>query len=179
MQGAVRHREAHEADELLNPSYWLVFGLEWRGGSAMAEAAVAVAPGTIPRGALSHDAYQVLGCADLYAHRYGLQVIFFSDLSRMFTDAGTSWFELGVDWENALRELCDGTYPAMFLTVSESAYLSICNPETSLPGVAAADAHAAGDERELIRQVITRQLASDWSPYIHSLMGAGRVTHVG
>ena len=43
-------------DELLHPAYWLVSGLEWQGDGELAEAAIAVAPGMIPRDALSHDA---------------------------------------------------------------------------------------------------------------------------
>jgi hypothetical protein len=46
-------------DELLYPAYWLVHGLEWPGGS-VAEAAIAVAPGMIPRDQVSPDAFQVL-----------------------------------------------------------------------------------------------------------------------
>ncbi|MGB6455226.1 MAG: hypothetical protein WBH47_12155 [Streptosporangiaceae bacterium] len=46
-------------------------------------AAIAIAPGRIPRDALSHDARQVLGCADLYRRTHGQRVLFFSDLTRM------------------------------------------------------------------------------------------------
>ena len=56
----------------------------------------------IPRETLSRDAVQILGCADLYARKHGQRVVFFSDLTRMFTTAGTSWAQLGVDWESAL-----------------------------------------------------------------------------
>lgn len=107
---------ADAAGELVNPEYWLVFGLEWSGSEGrvaevgVAEAAVAVTPGMIPRDAVGHDAYQVLGCADLYARKHAERVVFFSDLTRMFTTAGTSWAQLGVDWENALRELREGSF---------------------------------------------------------------------
>ena len=118
----------HAAGQLANPGYWLGSGLEWPGGhDGWAEAAVAVAPGMIPRSQLSSDACQVLGCADLYAARHGLRVVFFSDLTRVFTTAGTSWAELGVDWEAALAEFCDGPHPAMYLTISYRAYLHICD----------------------------------------------------
>ena len=101
-------RRADAAVDLLYPSYWLVSGLEWQGDGELAEAAMAVAPGMIPRDALSHDARQVLGCADLYSRKHGQRVVFFSDLTRMFAEAGTSWSQLGVDWERALRELRPG-----------------------------------------------------------------------
>jgi hypothetical protein len=88
--------------ELLHPSYWHVSGLEWQGDRPTAEAAAAVAPAMIPRDAVSQDAFQVLGCAGLYARKHAHRVVFFSDLTRMFTKPGTSWTQLGVDHENAL-----------------------------------------------------------------------------
>ncbi len=78
-------------DELLHPSYWLVHGLRWQGDRDVAEAAVAIAPGMIARESLSRDAFQILGCADLYARKHRERVVFFSDLTRMLTAAGTSW----------------------------------------------------------------------------------------
>lgn len=167
-------------DELLHPSYWLVSGLEWQGNGAMAEAAVAVAPQMIQRDALSRDANQVLACADLYARRRGQRVIFFSDLTRMFTVAGTSWSQLGVDWQNALLELRDGTFPAMFLTISQRAHVFVCNPTSRLLPITPTDAEDAGDdELELVRQTITAQLATDWPPYMQSIIDAGRVSVAG
>jgi hypothetical protein len=65
----------------------------------------------IPREALSSDAIQVLGCADLYARQHRSRVVFFSDLTRMFSTAGTSWAQLGVDWKSALQELRTGRSP--------------------------------------------------------------------
>src|SRR5262249_15016978 len=59
------------------------------GDGDLAETAVALAPPIIPRDALCHDAYQVLGCADLYARKHAQRVVFFSDLTSMFTTAGT------------------------------------------------------------------------------------------
>jgi hypothetical protein len=164
--------------ELLYPSCWLVSGLEWHGDGPTAEAAAAVAPAMIPRDAVSHDAFQVLGCADLYARMHGLRVVFFSDLTRLFTKAGTSWTQLGVDYENALRELHDGSFPAMFLTISEQMYLAICDPGTShATGAARLDRDEAPPfDRELARQAITRQLAGDWPAYMHRLIAAGRVS---
>ena len=98
-------RRCCAVDELLSPSYWLVSGLEWHGDGDIGRGRRGGRAQMIPRDALSHDAYQVLGCADLYARKHGQRVIFFSDLTRMFADAGTSWSQLGVDWESALREL--------------------------------------------------------------------------
>jgi hypothetical protein len=71
MQADPRRDGARAADELLLPAYWLVHGLPWQRDGGMAEAAVATAPGMIPRETLSRDAFQILGCADLYARNTG------------------------------------------------------------------------------------------------------------
>jgi len=169
------------APELLHPSYWLVSGLEWQGDGELAEAAMAVAPEMIPRETLSHDARQVLGCADLYSRKHGQRVVFFSDLTRMFTEAGTSWSQLGLDWERALRELSTGEFPVMLLTISERAYISICNPAvrplTIKPDGGTGE--AADDDLEFVRRAITRQLAADWPPYMQSIIDARRVHTAG
>jgi len=161
-------------DELLHPPYWLVSSLDWHSDSAMAEAAVAIAPTMIPRYTLSEDARQVLGCADLYARKHGQQVIFFSDLTRMFADAGTSWTQLGVDWQNALQELRSGQFAALSLTISERAYLFLCDSESSSP-VAATSVEHAEDKRELVRRAVARQLGRDWPPYMQRAIHAGRI----
>lgn len=162
----------HRMDELHDPAYWLVFGLEWLGAGPMAEAAAAIAPGVIPRDQIGYDCGQVLGCADIYAARYGQRVVFFSDLTSLLTSAGHSWAGLGVDWEAALAELSPGTFPALLLTISERAYLLLC--DSAVPATGPGGGAAAGSEREVVRQVIARQLAADWPPYVRSLAAAGR-----
>lgn len=52
---AGRRTVAAVPDALLRPAYWLVSGLEWPAGQEIAEAAVALAPGLIPRDAISYD----------------------------------------------------------------------------------------------------------------------------
>jgi hypothetical protein len=131
----------------------------------------------IPHDALSHDAFQVLGCADLYARKHAHRVVFFSDLTRMFTKAGTSWTQLGVAYQNALRELHDGKFPTMFLTITERRYLAICDP--AVPQSTATHSKTGEtppSDRELARQAITRQLASDWPAYMQRLIDTGRVS---
>lgn len=172
---------ADAARELMHPAYWLVFGLEWPGGSggaddAVAEAAVAVAPALIPRDKVGYDARQVLGCADLYARKHREQVVFFTDLTRMFTGAGTSWAQLGVYWETALHELREGPFSAMYLTITERAHLLICNPAVS-PDTAGAD--DGGAEREIVRQAIASQLAADWPPWMNAMIQVGRIRPAG
>ena len=167
---------AAATDELLYPEYWLVSGLEWHGDGPTAEAAFAVAPGVIPRDALRRDGSQVLGCADLYVRKHGHRVTLFSDLTRMFADAGTSWSRLGVDWERGLRELHDGSFPAVFLIVSERAYHCICSAADGRSMLTqSGTGDAADNERDLLRQAIARQLAFAWPAYIHGIIDAGRV----
>jgi hypothetical protein len=162
-------------DALLNPEYWLVSALEWPGDAPAAEAAVAVVPGLILRDTVSTDADQVLGCADLYARKHGLRVVHFSDLTRMFNDAGTSWRQLGVDWEGALQELQDGQFPAMYLTISKPAYLIICNPTCRAVTLAADTEERIDDERELLRREIAARLVRDWPAYMQSATETGRL----
>jgi hypothetical protein len=69
----------------------------------------------------------------------------------------------------------------MYLTISERAYLHICDPATSL---SAADPYAwadkgGGAERKVVRQVIATQLAADWPPWMNAMIKAGRIRHAG
>jgi hypothetical protein len=175
-----RTDDTSAAGELLHPAYWLVHGLPWPGDSDLAEAALAIAPAMIPRETLSHHAVQILGCADLYARKHGSRVIFFSDLTRMFTTAGTSWAQLGVDWESALQELENGPFPKLFLTISERAHLFICNPATDLLIVGPEGAQEAAETgRGLVRQAIASRLAADWPPYMQRIIDAGHIRLAG
>jgi hypothetical protein len=176
MQPDPQPDDARAAGELMHPAYWLVYGLPWQGDDDLAEAAAAIAPGTIARETLGRDAFQILGCADLYARKHGSPVVFFSDLTRMFTAAGTSWAELGVDWESALQELQDGPFPALLLTISERAYIFICNPATRLLLAGPGGGQRATDaERQLVRQAIASKLTADWPPYMRQMIDTGRI----
>jgi hypothetical protein len=159
------------AERLLAPAYWLVAGLDWPGGTGPREAAWAIAPDLVPRDAVSADAYQVLGCAHLYAGRHSARVVFFSDLTRMFANAGTSWASLGVDWHAALEELRSGQYPAIFLTITERAYAMICDP-TSWSADCAEE--FVSSERENIRRVVADQLTVEWPGYMGGVIDAPR-----
>jgi hypothetical protein len=94
----------------------------------------------------------------------------------MFTKAGTSWTQLGVDHENALRELHDGKLLAMFLTMTERMHLAICDPVGMQPTATLLEIGEEPSDRELARHAITRQLASDWPAYMQKLIDAGRVS---
>jgi hypothetical protein len=160
--------------ELAEPGYWLVFGLEWPDGAREAEAALAVAPELILRDGLSRHAYQVLGCADLYADKRATCVVFLSDLTQMFASAGYSWDGMGVDWQLAVDELRGGPYPAMFLTISERAHLLICDPAVGRghAGQESGD-NWTGAERELVRRAVAEKLAADWPIYMDTMIKSG------
>jgi hypothetical protein len=161
--------------ELLNPPYWLVSATEWPCNGPLAEAAVAIAPAAVSRHIVSDDARQILGCADLYARKHSLRVVFFSDLTRMFTQAGTSWARLGVDWEKALQDLGGGQFPTLLLTISERVYVVISDPAVRPAPAFTGDEQSLDDERELVRTAIARQLVGDWTPYVQSAAEAGRL----
>jgi len=163
-------------DEWLDPPYWLISMLDWQSRDDVSESAVAIAPSIIPREVVSYQARQVLGCADLYSRKHRQRVVFFSDLTRMFTDAGTSWSRLGVDWQSALLELRGGQFPALFLTISERAYLVIGGATGATASALAEDARNLEDERQLVRTSMARQLESDWPPYIRTAASAGHLT---
>jgi len=152
MQADLR-QDPEGVEELPRPGFWLAWGLDWPGGTTP-EAVIAVAPSLIPRDTLSYSAQQILGCADLYAQRRAERVVLFSDLTRLLTAGGESWESLRVDWKAGLRELGEGPFPGIFLSVSERAYLTICDPT---PG-------SWTDDRASIREAITRQLEADWPP---------------
>jgi hypothetical protein len=162
--------------ELTHPPYWLVFALPWPGGD-LAEGAIAVAPSMIPRDGLSGDAWQILANADVYAKARKSRVIFFSDLTRALARGGTSWAALGIDWEHGLREIEDGRFPALILTVTERAYAFICIPAVSvhLCGVTDDTAETGGYERDLVRDAITRQLTADWPQFMRRVIDAAQL----
>jgi hypothetical protein len=153
------------SDELLQPGYWLAWGLEWPGGSGPAEAVVAFAPSLIPRDGLSYGAQQILGCADVYARKRPGRVVFFSDITRLLTKYGESWDGLGVGWEAALQELEDSPFPGVFLSVSERGHMTLCDP---MPG-------SFLEDRRLVRQALMAQLEADWPGYIQALADKGRL----
>jgi hypothetical protein len=164
------------ADHLLAPAYWLVAATEWPDDPGPAEAAWAVAPALIPRDAISPHAYQVLGCADQYAAGNAARIVLFSDLTRLFTTAGTSWASLGVDWQAALDELRYGPYPAVLLAVNDRAHALICDPTAELLQLGQdSEPDWAWHDRELLRQSIANQLTVGWPAYITNIIELGKL----
>ena len=157
-------RDAAADQELLHPAYWLVLALPWPGGDT-AEGVLAVAPGMIPREMLGDDAYQILAAADTYAKGRKKAVIFFSEMTRAMARNGMTWAEHGIDWERGLGELEHGHFPGMYLTISERAYMVLCNPETR-------PSAAAEGQRDLVRASITGKLREDWPPFVRGGLDA-------
>lgn len=164
---------------LLQPDYWLVSGLEWHGDGPVAEAAIAIAPGMIPRGVLSRDSDQVLTHADRYAKQEAVRVVFFADLTRALTLARTSWAELGIDWETALGDLLTGPYPSMYLTISEHAHGLLCSSAVTINVISGKGVQPGNEERELVRQALAERLSADWPSYIRDLLSSGRLRPTG
>ena len=121
------------------------------------------------------DAQQILGCADIIADRRHERVVLFSDITRLLASAGTSWGQLRVDWEHGLRELGQGGFPALLLTITGRAYELICNPALHVLPVDSLDSTepAEEDRRELVRAAFTRQLETDWPPFMQGVIDAG------
>ena len=69
----------------------------------------------------------------------------------------------------------------MLLTISERAHISICNPAIRALAITpdGGTEEAADDERELVRQAITRQLVADWPLYMQRIVDARRVRAAG
>lgn len=97
--------------------------------------------------------------ADQYANEKAVSVVFFADLTRTLTLVGTSWAELSVDWEAALADLQGGPYASLYLTISERAYLLLCNPAVTVHVVDRKGVQQGNDERELVRQALTERLS--------------------
>jgi hypothetical protein len=103
-------------------------------------------------------------------------VVLFSDLTRLFSTAGTSWAELGVDWQAALGELRDGPYPAVLLALNGHAHTLICDPSTGLHELRRdSEPDWAWHERELLRRAIADQLIAGWPDYISSILKLGKL----
>jgi len=171
----------NRTDPLFAPAYWLVAGMEWPGGPGPAEGAWAVAPDMIPRDMVSPDAYKVLDCADRYAAAKAARVVFFSDLTRTFTIAGTSWANIGIDWQAALDELQHGPHASLLLAISERAHILICDPSVELhlyQSGRKSDPDQTRRDRELVRQSITETLTTGWPAYIEDLIQRGKLRSV-
>jgi hypothetical protein len=175
MDAQARPADDSAVGHLLRPDYWLVFGLEWTDDTAMAEAALAIAPSIVSRSMISEGAQQILKCANLLARKRGHRVVFFTDLTRMFASGGTTWEQLGIDWAAVLEEFRAAPFPAMYLTISQRAHAHICNAAKRLTFYwPDGEEQATESERDLVRKALTRQLTADWPPYVRGLIDTGK-----
>jgi hypothetical protein len=159
----------------INPSMWLVFGIEWSGGRGdlFAEAAVAVAPTQIPLGLLSRDSRNILQLSAAVGRQLGHRTVFFTDITAFLEERGQSWAGLDVDWEAALAELERAPVASLYLSLSDRAHVILCwtgrgrlvlhtpdTPQGQVVDVA---------EREAVRAALTNLLVQDWPPYAERL----------
>jgi hypothetical protein len=158
-------------DELVDPSYWLVHGLPWSGGPAgMQPAAAAIAPAVVHRDGLPPDAARILEVADAFHAQHGMRVVFFSDLTRWLDTQGHDWPSVGADWERGIAA-CD-ELPGIPLTISQRAHIIICDASHDGATVQRPDGSTeqiTPQEREVVHQVIERQLTADWPPFARTL----------
>jgi hypothetical protein len=158
-------------DELVDPSYWLVHGLPWSGGpTGMQPAAAAIAPPLVRREGLPADAARILEVADAFHAHHGMRVAFFSDLTRWLDTQGHDWSSLGADWERGIAA-CD-ELPGILLTISQRAHIIICDASHGGATLQLPDGSSeqiTPQEREVVHQVIERQLVADWPPFARTL----------
>jgi hypothetical protein len=166
---------------VLNPSMWLVFGMEWpadRRDDLFAEAAMAIAPAQIPLTLLSQAGRDVVQLSVAIGRRLGHRVVFFSDLTAALDERGQSWASLGIDWAGALQELQDAPVLGLFLSVSRRAHLIMCSSSRSrlvVHSPAGPPEEIDASERDAVRAAITDTLVADWRPYAESRLAAGAV----
>ncbi|MEU6256718.1 hypothetical protein [Streptomyces sp. NPDC047043] len=171
---------------LAHPRYWLMFALPWPAAEPnadMAEAAYAIAPPTVSgrqRDRLLSDAVDLLGFTEVYAREHpDLRVVWLTDVTRWLEwEKGSSWSDLGVDWENALTELTAQPLLGMYMTISHRAYLHLGNTARRFE-VQYTDGRSellADDERRAVHEAFTRKLEADWPAYIRGMVRSGRLT---
>jgi hypothetical protein len=172
---------------MTDPSWFLVTGLPWPEGQAvagMAEAAFVIAPDVTrvvrPAGAdgkpapLGRDLALMLEAGSQCAIALGERVIFLSDVTLWLSDTGRSWERIGVNFPVAQDEL-ELQKTGLFVTMSRRAHMILCSAAHSLT-IYCSDGNVAEvepEERELVRASFEARLDADWPSYItQALTGA-------
>lgn len=170
-------------DQLLHPSYWLLFGLEWPGGEDPAEAAVVFAPPSIPRHQLGRDARDILAVADAYVNAIPGKVVFLSDLTRWLDHHGDTWFSRGTDWETGKDELLDLHIPAVWIALTRLGHIILCDASRDDVTLHYPDhtEQITPTQRQACRASIENGLADDWPDYFRRTNhhGEGQRTTTG
>ena len=171
---------------MTDPPLFLVAGLPWpedADGAEMAEAALAIAPAVThtvrPVGydgepvPLGRDLALVLHAGSQCAATLGKRVIFLSDITRWLTETSRTWEHIGVDFATALAEL-ERQSPALFVTVSRTAYTVLCAAARNLTvhDALGSVAEVATNEREKLRTALEPRLDADWPIYIRKALAS-------
>jgi hypothetical protein len=169
-------------DWMIAPAWWLVFNLEWPGGS-WAEGAMATSPEMARRcspvidgkpAPISRDLATVLALGDEFSAERDVRVVFFSDLTMWLHDRyGKAWSAIHVDWGSALAEMEDRSL-GLFLTIHERAHLLLADTvrgdmtmfNTTTGKVTVASRAERDADREEMRAGLLVTLEADWPPYI-------------
>jgi hypothetical protein len=164
--------------ELLEPSCWLVFGLEWSApeGQVFAEAAYALAPSLVPRDRVGRDAADVLDLAEAYVRATPGRTVFFSDLTLWLDQSQTTWHERGTNWEAAMDELVSSPIAALYLTISRRAHMILSDASRQGAVIYYPDGtteQITPQERQAVHDALEQQLRRDWPPYMQSVLGRG------
>lgn len=165
------------------PRYWLVHALPWpTEGGPVRECALAYAPPLVPRQMIEPDAAKVLQVADAYQQESGLQIVFFSDLTRWLDQQGRGWVDVdGTDWERGLEQLHLAPALSMYLGLSQFHYTLLGDASRKslvIYGMEKKPYEVTDQDRRQLRDFIHGTLARDWPPYVQSLIDAGKL-HTG
>ncbi|MBH0781557.1 hypothetical protein [Nocardia bovistercoris] len=157
---------------LVNPPYWLIYGLAWPAGEAdFAEAAVAVAPTAVPRHVLSRAAADVFDLTIAIARQNNWRAVFLSDITQWLDTQQRTWADIGIDYEQVCNELSETPILQLFLTLSQLGYALLC--DASRNGLTIHTANGTWQtglrERDDLRAQLSDNLARDWPPYATSV----------
>ena len=174
---APQSTHAEVIESLIHPTYWLLFGLPWPGGSDPAEAAIAVAPSIIPRTGLGGDARDMLRVADAYADCTAVQAVFLSDLTRWLDRHGSTWFSRGTDWEVGKDELVSGGALALYFVLSQVGHLILCDASRHGATLHYSERteQVTPTQRQHLRSALEQRLLVDWPDYVHGLLTQGKI----
>lgn len=166
------------------PEFWLVWSLPWPENShrEVEECLIAVAPETIPD-VFGDDVAQVIDMAkSCHLANPQRQVILFADVTKWLGDTGTSWDEIGVNWQGALDTLTaqangDPGILATFLSATQQAWmLASTNSSVAVwmgPNGPVED-REVGMKRSMVRVSLANEIKKDWQQYVRQTIESGK-----
>ena len=168
------------APSVSRPRYWLIHALPWpTEGGPVRECALAYAPPLVPRQMIEPDAAKVLRVADAYQQQTGLQIVFFSDLTRWLDQQGRGWVDVdGADWERGLEQLQKAPALSMYLGLSQFHHVLLADASRKslvIYGMEDKPYEVTDQDRRQLRDFIHGTLTRDWPPYVQGLIDAGKL----